>query len=59
MSMTDALIEQAKNRPDHPAIEDMRAGRVVSLATPNCPGWWIPRRPIFSMLAFGPKISWA
>ena len=32
MSMTDALIEQAKNRPDHPAIEDMRAGRVVSYA---------------------------
>ena len=32
MGMTDALIEQAKNRPDHPAVEDMRAGRVVSHA---------------------------
>ena len=29
MSMTDDLIEHAKIRPDHPAIEDMRAGRVV------------------------------
>ena len=32
MSMTDILIEHAKDRPDHPAIEDLRAGRVVTYA---------------------------
>lgn len=32
MSISNILVEHAKDRPDHPAIEDLRAGRVVTYA---------------------------